>query len=118
MEIRRRYQTLLEFAADTFSFWDYIFVVCNFFLKGFDRLCLNYSIGEKLFFLKDKKNKSFHYPKNSQKIKDLLKTSSQNLIDTSIDNNLIVPNFPSENTIMSKANKAPNKIIEKNEEKK
>ena len=112
MEIRRRYQTLFEFVADTFSFWDYIFVVCNFFLEGFDRLCLNYSIGEKLFFLKDKKN----YPKNSQKIKDLLNTSSQILIDTSTENNLITPNFPPENTIMSKANKAPNKI-EKKEEK-
>ena len=75
-------------------------------------MCLNYSIGEKLFFLNDKKN----YPKNSQKIKDLLKTCSQILIDTSTDNNLIAPNFPPENTVVSKANEAPDDK-EKKEEK-
>ena len=30
VEIRRKYQTLPEFFADTFSFWDYLFLVCKF----------------------------------------------------------------------------------------
>ena len=76
MEIRRRYQTLFEFVADTFSLWDYIFVVCNFFLEGFDRLCLNYSIGEKLFFLKDRKKLSKKLSKNKRSFKDIFSNSN------------------------------------------
>lgn len=70
MEIRRKYQTLLEFFADTFSIWDYLFLVCTFFLNGYNKICLNYAISfelqEKLIPIiqrKNKLNKFFNFSK-------------------------------------------------------
>ena len=65
MEIRRKYQTLLEFFADTFSFWDYLFLVCTFLLRGYNKMCLNYAISfelqEKLIPIIQRKNKINKY---------------------------------------------------------
>ena len=70
IEIRRKYQTLLEFFADAFSFWDYLFIVFHFLLYGYNKMCLSYAISYELKkkFLpiierKNRKNKYINFTK-------------------------------------------------------
>ena len=77
MIIKRTYQTLTEFFAVTFSFWEDLFIICNFILNTYDKFCLNLSIGKKLFFFEGKDHTHFSFQKNSEKIKELInKTNS------------------------------------------
>ena len=82
--IKRTYQTLTEFFAVTFSFWEDLFLLCSFVISAYNKFCLNYSIGRKLFFFKEKKNEYFDITKNSTKIKELISS-----IDSLSENNII-----------------------------
>ena len=66
VEIRRKYQTLPEFFADTFSFWDYLFLVCNFVINGYNKMCLSYAISYEL-----EQKSSSKIDKNNKKVKHL-----------------------------------------------
>jgi hypothetical protein len=55
MIIKRTYQTLTEFFAVTFSFWEDLFLICSFVITAYNKFSLNYSIERKLFFFKEKK---------------------------------------------------------------
>ena len=101
MEIRRRYQTVLEFFADTFSFWDYLFLLVNFFIKGYDKVCLNYSIGEKIFLVKDNKTKKINLSDNSQKKKSYCDSvSGTNITNRAFSNAKILNKRTSDNMIL------------------
>ena len=77
MIIKRTYQTLLDFFAVTFSFWEILFIFCNFILNFYNKFCLNYSISKKLFYLEGKDHAHFNVSKNTEKIKKLIdKTNS------------------------------------------
>ena len=72
MIIKRTYQTLTEFFAVTFSFWEDLFLICSFIITAYNKFSLNYSIEKKLFFFKEIKNNDFDISKNSTKIKELI----------------------------------------------
>ena len=72
MIIKRTYQTLTEFFAVTFSFWEDLFLICSFVITAYNKFSLNYSIEKKLFFFKEIKNNDFDISKNSTKIKELI----------------------------------------------
>ncbi len=72
MIIKRTYQTLTEFFAVTFSFWEDLFLICSFVITAYNKFSLNYSIEKKLFFFKEIKNNDFDIIKNSSKIKELI----------------------------------------------
>ena len=72
MIIKRTYQTLTEFFAVTFSFWEDLFLICSFIITAYNKFSLNYSIEKKLFFFKEIKNNDFDITKNSSKIKELI----------------------------------------------
>ena len=77
MIIKRVYQTLLDFFAVTFSFWEILFIICNFILNFYNKFCLNYSISKKLFYLEGKDHAHFNVSKNTEKLKKLIdKTNS------------------------------------------
>ena len=77
MIIKRVYQTLLDFFAVTFSFWEILFIICNFILNFYNKFCLNYSISKKLFYLEGKDHTHFNVSKNTEKLKKLIdKTNS------------------------------------------
>ena len=77
MIIKRTYQTLLDFFAVTFSFWEILFIFCNFILNFYNKFCLNYSISKKLFYLEGKDHAHFNVSKNTEKLKKLIdKTNS------------------------------------------
>ena len=77
MIIKRTYQTLLDFFAVTFSFWEILFIICNFILNFYNKFCLNYSISKKLFYLEGKDHTHFNVSKNTEKLKNLIyKTNS------------------------------------------
>ena len=84
MIIKRTYQTLTEFFAVTFSFWEDLFLLCSFVITAYNKFCLNYSIEKKLFYFKEKKNSHFDVTKNSAKIKELI-----NSTDSFSDNTII-----------------------------
>ena len=72
MIIKRTYQTLTEFFAVTFSFWEDLFLICSFVIRAYNKFSLNYSIEKKLFFFKEIKNNDFDITTNSSKIKELI----------------------------------------------
>ena len=77
MIIKRTYQTLTEFFAVTFSFWEDLFIICNFIFNIYNRFALNYSLINTLFFFKEKENKCFNIAKNSEKIKRLIEKTNK-----------------------------------------
>ena len=77
MIIKRTYQTLTEFFAVTFSFWEDLFIIFTFLLNTYYELALNYSIIKKLFFFKEKENKFFNIQKNSDRIKKLIELTDR-----------------------------------------
>ena len=87
MIIKRTYQTLTEFFAVTFSFWEDLFLICSFVITAYNKFSLNYSIEKKLFFFKEIKNNDFDISKNSTKIKELMGT-----ISSSSEMNIIYQN--------------------------
>ena len=89
MEVKRTYQMLTEFFAVTFSFWEDLFLICNFILNIYNRFCLNYSIGRKLFFLEGKDDTHFNLTKNSKAIKALI----------NLTNNASEKNIPGKNNV-------------------
>ena len=71
MEIKRKYQTVLEFFADTFSFWEDIFLLCKIILTAYNSASLNYYIHKEIFYFKGMQNKYLNINKNSYKYKKL-----------------------------------------------
>ena len=61
MIIKGTYQTLKEFLAVTFSFWEDLFLIFHFILNTYNRFCLNYSIGKKLFFFEGIDDTHFNF---------------------------------------------------------
>jgi len=100
MIIKRTYQTLTEFFAVTFSFWEDLFLICSFVITAYNKFSLNYTIERQLFFFKEKKNKHFDISKNSTKIKELIGTigsySEMNIIyqNSEINDTLVNTELP------------------------
>ena len=125
MIIKRTYQTLTEFFAVTFSFWEDLFIIFTFLLNTYYELALNYSIIKKLFFFKEKENKFFNIQKNSDRIKKLIELTdrfskkdklekSKDIFDDSEDHlftgeKIPVKEIKDEKTEEEKDNKADNK---------
>ena len=78
-EIKRKYQTFFEYWADTFTFWETLFVIGKFFLNFYNRFYAFHSIQRKIFIFKGTDNPYFNYPKRNIEIKDL-KNSSGNIL--------------------------------------
>ena len=57
MEIKRKYQTVLEFISDTFAFWDLVFLICKVIFNAYNRTSITYFLENELFFFKGEKNK-------------------------------------------------------------
>ena len=68
IEIKRRYQDLMEFYADTSSLLITIFWLFGIFFAYYDKIKANFSISKKLFFVEGFANKN-----NFDKFKDLIK---------------------------------------------
>ena len=103
IEIERTYQNLLEFFADSFSFWEVIFIICELIFCPLNRISLSYLIQKELFFFKEKKdNKYFNVSQKAKQIENLIKlTNLNNQVFFSYqndknDNNI---NFNTENSI-------------------
>ena len=103
IEIERTYQNLLEFFADSFSFWEVIFILCELIFCPLNRISLSYLIQKELFFFKEKKdNKYFHVSQKTKQIKNLIKLTNLNNQDVlsyqndKNDNNI---NFDTENSV-------------------
>ena len=108
MIVRRKYQTVLEFIADAFSFWDYLFVICQIVLNAYNRTSLNFFIENELLYFKGKENKHFNVSKNSQRIEKLLKltnptrtTYPKNIKGSSLFRRYINKKQNSKNTIIN-----------------
>ena len=77
IEVKRKYQKLMEFLADSTSLLEVIFNLLYIIFNFTDGFYADYSLGKKLFFFKEMKNKNFDIFKKHQKIKELIeKTSS------------------------------------------
>ena len=72
MEIKRKYQTIMEFFADNFSFWGDIFLICQLIFYIYNRISLIYYLETELFIFKGEKNKYFDISRNSKSINDLI----------------------------------------------
>ena len=79
IEIERTYQNLLEFFADSFSFWEVIFIICELIFCPLNRISLSYLIQKELFFFKEKKdNKYFNVSQKTKQIENLIKLTNFN----------------------------------------
>jgi len=103
IEIERTYQNLLEFFADSFSFWEVIFILCELIFCPLNRISLSYLIQKELFFFKEKKdNKYFNISQKNKQIENLIKLTNLNNQDVlsyqndKNDNNI---NFDTENSV-------------------
>ena len=76
MEVRRKYQTLMEFFADTFSFWGNLFFICEIIFNAYNRVSLNFFIENELLYFKEKENMHFNISENSRRIHELLKLTN------------------------------------------
>ena len=98
MIIKRTYQTLTEFFAVTFSFWEDLFLICSFLITAYNKFCLNYSIERKLFFFKEIKNDNFDTSKHASRIQDLIGLTNSftesKIYQKSEGNNLIENKVP------------------------
>ena len=77
IEVKRKYQKLMEFLADSTSLSELIFNLLYIILNFTDSFYADHSLGKRLFLFKEMKNKNFDIFKKHQKIKELIeKTSS------------------------------------------
>ena len=94
IEIRRRYQNLLEFFADTFSFWEVIFILSEIIFCTYNKVSFSYLVQHELFFFKEKENKYFNVNKKSKQIEKLIKltkiTDDEVIVNEEIKNNNII----------------------------
>ena len=115
MIIKRTYQTLTEFFAVTFSFWEDLFLICSFVITAYNKFSLNYSIEKKLFFFKEIKNNDFDITKNSSKIKELIgsigSSSEMNITYQNSEINNILGNAKSQEIKVDK--KIKNDLLKK-----
>ena len=95
MEIKRKYQTVMEFFADTFYFWEVIFFICQVIFNIYNRISLNYYLESELFFFKGEKNKYFEISSNYEKIKNLIKKFENKKINGS-DKMIIIKDIGNE----------------------
>ena len=92
LEINRQYQSLLEFFADTFAFWEVIFIFFGLILSTYNKMALNFLIANELFFYKEKDERYFHLSKKAKQIEKLIKltdTNKSEYINEKSDNNNI-----------------------------
>ena len=78
MEVKRKYQTLLEFFADSFSFWEDLFLIFNIIFNAYNRICLIYSLESRLFFFDRKENKNYNISQYSEKIRKIIAAIEDN----------------------------------------
>ena len=94
VEIKRKYQSIFEFWADTFPFLDGMVGIIAFILNSFYKFYAIYNIGNEIFFNELKDLKKLNISKKSEelkKIKDIITKSNKNIIkenETSSNNNL------------------------------
>jgi len=77
MEVRRKYQTLFEFFADSFSLWEDLFLICNILFSAYNRICLIYSIEKRLFFFNKLENKNHNLSQNPEIIYSIIKSTDK-----------------------------------------
>ena len=102
IEVKRKYQNLDEFWANTFSFLEIVLGWFSFFYKSLFREYLNYLIAHKLFFFKEKENKHFNiYDQNNktkiEKLIDLTDISSKDNKNNTNTNTNTNPNLSNQN---------------------
>ena len=73
MEIKRKYQTVLEFFADSFCFWGDVFIICQIIFTAYNKVNLDYYIEKEVFFFKGMMNAHLKFDKNSNEYKKLKK---------------------------------------------
>jgi hypothetical protein len=96
LEVKRKYQTVMEYFADAFSFWEDLFLICSIIFNIYNKFSLDHYIKNELFFFKGKNNKYFNISKNGKKIKLLIEKSNNYL------------NFPKDNVDMKLPKKYDN----------
>jgi len=98
VEIKRKYQSLFEFWADTFSFWDGMVAIISFVLNSFYKFYAFYNIGNEIFFRESEDLTKLNISKKSEelkKIKDIIAKCNKNIIkenETLTNSNLIKSN--------------------------
>ena len=109
IDIKRKYQNLMEFFADTFSFWLDIFFLLNFFFDFYNNFYAYHSFSKKLFYFKGVENKHFNFS-NQKKEKQINLTGiSKEDSNKKEDLNLIYMNSNDSNIIMKNNLKKRNK---------
>ena len=72
IQIKRKYQNVMEFYADTSSLWFAIFFFLTVVFNFYNDFYANHSIVKNLFFFKEVENKHFNISKKYKKINDLI----------------------------------------------
>lgn len=74
VEIKRKYQNIMEFYSDTFSFWIALFYIIGFIIKPFYSFYADHFIEKKLFSFQETNVEKFQVTnKNKKKIEELIK---------------------------------------------
>ena len=94
MEIKRKYPNLMEFYADTFSFWVAIFYLLYLLFYVINNFYAKISLEKNLFFFKGVENNYFNISKNNAKIESLIKLT-KDLLNKNNNSQRAVRHFPS-----------------------
>ena len=93
IEIKRKYPNLMEFYADTFSFWVAIFYLLYLLFYIFNNFYASLSLEKNLFLFKGVENKYFNISENRQKIESLINLTN-NLLNRNNNHQKTVRQFP------------------------
>ena len=93
IEIKRKYPNLMEFYADTFSFWVAIFYLLYLLFYIFNNFYASLSLDKNLFFFRGVENKYFNISENREKIESLIKLTN-NLLNRNNNHQKTVRQFP------------------------
>ena len=95
IQIKRKYQNVMEFYADTSSLWLALFYLLTFVFNLYNNFFANHSIEKKLFLFKQVENKHFNISKQNEKINKII--SDTNKFKKSQSCNPITENFQNNN---------------------
>ena len=93
IEIKRKYPNLMEFYADTFSFWVAIFYLLYLLFYIFNNFYASLSLEKNLFLFKGVENKYFNISENRPKIESLINLTN-NLLNRNNNHQKTVRQFP------------------------
>ena len=89
IEIKRKYPNLMEFYADTFSFWVAIFYLLYLLFYIFNSFYSYISLEKNLFFFKNVENKYFNVSQNNEKIESLINLTNNLLKKNNNDERVV-----------------------------